>query len=84
MERPPICKHFETLPDPRVTGRCDHELIDVIVNSILAVVCGADGWEDIHHFAVIREPWLSQLLASSQLLPRKLDDVIKQVIAQAI
>ena len=69
MDRPPICKHFEDLPDPRVTGRCDHELLDVIVISILAVVCGADGWEDIHHFAVVREPWLRGFLPLPNGIP---------------
>ena len=69
MERPPICKHFEDLPDPRVTGRCDHALLDVIVISILAVICGADGWEDIHEFASMRETWLRGFLPLPNGIP---------------
>ena len=69
MERPPICRHFEDLPDPRVTGRCEHELLDVIVISILAVICGADGWEDIHEFASMRETWLRSFLPLSNGIP---------------
>lgn len=69
MERPPICKHFDDLPDPRVTGRCDHELLDVVVISILAVICGADGWEDIHEFASMREQWLRGFLPLPNGIP---------------
>lgn len=69
MERPPICKHFDELPDPRVTGRCDHELLDVIVISVLAVICGADGWHDIHEFASVREEWLQEFLALPNGIP---------------
>ncbi len=69
MERPPICKHFDDLPDPRVTGRCAHELLDVVVISILAVICGADGWEDIHEFASMREQWLRGFLPLPNGIP---------------
>ncbi len=69
MERPAICKHFEDLPDPRVTGRCEHELVDVIVISILAVICDSNGWEDIHEFASVREEWLRGFLRLPNGIP---------------
>lgn len=69
MERPALCEHFEDLPDPRVRGRCDHELLDVIVISILGVLCGADGWEDIHEFALVREGWLRTFLPLPSGIP---------------
>lgn len=69
MGRPAICKHFDDLPDPRVRGRCDHDLVDIIVISVLAVICGADGWQDIHEFASVRETWLRGFLTLSNGIP---------------
>ena len=33
---------FRDLEDPRVVGRCDHRLLDIIAIAILAVLCGAE------------------------------------------
>jgi hypothetical protein len=40
--------------DPRVDRTKAHDLQDILVLSVLAVLCGADGWEDIESFAKIR------------------------------
>ena len=37
--------------DPRVDRTKAHDLQDILVLSLLAVLCGADGWEDIVLFA---------------------------------
>ena len=57
-----IRKCFEGVRDPRVVGRCDHLLIDILTIAILAVICGADDWTDIEVFGRVREPWLRQFL----------------------
>ena len=33
---------FGDVSDPRVVGRCDHRLLDIIAIAILAVLCGAE------------------------------------------
>lgn len=33
---------FQDLLDPRVEGRCDHKLIDIIVITVCAVIAGAE------------------------------------------
>ena len=38
---------FQDLPDPRVEGRCDHNLIDIIVIAVCAVISGAESWVDV-------------------------------------
>ncbi len=48
--------------NPRVDRNTAHELVDILVWSVLAVLCGADGWEDIELFDKIR---LSGFLSSS-------------------
>jgi DDE_Tnp_1-associated len=39
-----LLDHFGILPDPRKTNhnRIRHELLDIIIIAILAVICGAD------------------------------------------
>lgn len=46
------------LEDPRIDRRKIHELTDILVLSILAVLYGADGWEDIQEFGKVRLSWL--------------------------
>ena len=38
---------FDGLVDPRVTHRCDHRLIDILVIAVSAVIACAESWEDI-------------------------------------
>jgi hypothetical protein len=54
VERLQTC--FRDLPDPRVQGRCDHLLIDVLAIAILGVLCGAEDWPDIEEFGKRRAP----------------------------
>ncbi len=48
--------------DPRVDRTKAHELVDILVLSVLAVLCGADGWEDIELFGKIRLQWLREFI----------------------
>ena len=38
---------FSVIRDPRQESKIDHELIDILVLCVLAVICGAEGWQDI-------------------------------------
>ena len=53
---------FEPLRDPRVIGRCDHLLIDILAIALLGVMCGAEDWPEIEEFGACREPWLRGFL----------------------
>ena len=48
---------FSDLKDPRVDRTKRHLLTDIIMISICAVICGAEGWEDIEEFADARQEW---------------------------
>ena len=55
-------ERFSALEDPR-TGRAKrHNLIDVVVIAICAVICGADSWVDVEMFGKSKKDWLSRLL----------------------
>jgi predicted transposase YbfD/YdcC len=53
---------FQDLPDPRVTGRCEHKLIDISVIAVFAVIAGAETWADIESFGQARAEWLRSFL----------------------
>ena len=61
---PSIKKCFSDLPDPRVEGRCDHKLIDIVVLTICGVICGADGWVGVETYGKEKETFLRQYVES--------------------
>jgi hypothetical protein len=62
-------EHFGDLPDPRVVGRCDHNLLDIIIIAICAVLCGAESWDDVEEFGLSKQTWLRQFLALPNGIP---------------
>jgi predicted transposase YbfD/YdcC len=54
--------YFGDMPDPRVVGRCDHKLIDIITIGVCGVLCGAEGREDIEELGQSKENWLREFL----------------------
>jgi predicted transposase YbfD/YdcC len=62
-------EHFGDMPDPRVRGRCDHKLIDIILVAICAVLSGAETWDEVELFGELREEWLRQFLELPNGIP---------------
>jgi predicted transposase YbfD/YdcC len=60
---------FAGLHDPRVQGRCDHLLIDIVAIGLLAVMCGAEDWPDIEEFGERRREWLKTFLQLPNGIP---------------
>lgn len=60
---------FSDLPDPRVQGRCDHKLMDLIIITVCAVICGADSWTGVETFAKGKQAWLKRYLDLSNGIP---------------
>ncbi len=53
-----ILEHFASLEDPRIERNKLHELVDIVLLTICAVVSGADGWEAIEDFGHEKLDWL--------------------------
>ena len=64
-----LTERFSGLEDPRTGRAIRHELIDVVVIAICAVICGADSWVDVEMFGKSKKNWLSQLLALLNGIP---------------
>ena len=52
-----LVRHFQELSDPRVVGRCDHKLVDIIAIALAGACAGMKTWENIQLFAEERETW---------------------------
>ena len=50
-----IMDHFERLDDPRIERAKRHQLLDIIVIALCAVICGADNWVEIAEFGKAKE-----------------------------
>jgi hypothetical protein len=60
---------FEAIEDPRVDRTKRHQLLDIILIAILAVLCGAEGWVDIESFGQAKEGWLKTFLELPNSIP---------------
>ena len=72
MKLPPkitITDHFSSLKDPRIERSKLHQLIDIITIAVCAVICGADGWEQIELYGKAKHKWFQQFLALPNGIP---------------
>jgi predicted transposase YbfD/YdcC len=60
---------FTGLEDPRETSRCDHQLIDILVIAVCAVIACAESWEDIALYGRSKQAWLETFLALPNGIP---------------
>src|SRR3954469_17590681 len=60
---------FDGLVDPRVTRRCDHRLIDILIIAVSAVIACAESWEDIELYGRSKQAWLKTFLALPNGIP---------------
>lgn len=64
-----IDKHFANLEDPRVDRTKLHQLIDILVIAICAVICGADNWEEVQLFGEAKQAWFKTYLELPNGIP---------------
>lgn len=72
-----LVERFAGLPDGRVEGRTAHDLLDIVVLSLCAVMSGAEGWDDIEEWGRAREAWLRKYLGLRNGIPGH--DTIRRV-----
>jgi predicted transposase YbfD/YdcC len=80
-----ISECFEDIEDPRVEGRCDYPLMEIITIAIGAVIAGADSWTDIATFGKSKVSWLRQFLKLEHGVPAHdtFGDVFRMIDADA-
>lgn len=65
----PLKEHFSALDDPRVQHSIEPLLLDIVLVTICAVICGADSWVEIEHYwveiehyGIAKQAWLETFL----------------------
>ena len=64
-----IEEHFSSLRDPRAQHRIDHLLVDIIVITLCATICGANDWEAIAEYGRTKYEWLKTFLTLPNGIP---------------
>ena len=72
-----LSQYFSEIKDPRVTRTKKHLLKDILVIAILAVIAGAEGWEDLENYGYAKQQWLSEFLELPHGIPS--DDTFRRV-----
>lgn len=71
---------FDEIEDPRIDRRKVHNLIDIIVIAICAVICNADGWADMRTWAETHRQWLQRFLELPGGLPSR--DTLRRTLSR--
>ncbi|NEO74632.1 MAG: ISAs1 family transposase [Moorea sp. SIO3H5] len=64
-----LIEHFREVEDPRIERSKRHLLIDIIIITILAVICGANGWVGVATFGQAKYEWLNTILELPNGIP---------------
>lgn len=83
METSPVKsfeEHFGTLEDPRVKRCRRHELLEIIILAVCAVICGCNTWVDIAQFCRVRLEWFRSFLHLPNGIPSH--DTFNRVFAR--
>ena len=75
-----LIEHVRIISDHRVTGRCNHLLVDIVVIAITSILCGADDWNSIEGFGKAKEEWFRKFLRLPCGIPSH--DTFRRVFAQ--
>jgi predicted transposase YbfD/YdcC len=62
-------EHFGHLTDPRVERTRAHQLLDIVVIALCAVICGADSWVEVEAFGRAKADWLKTFLELPNGIP---------------
>lgn len=76
-----VKQSLENVTDPRVQGRVTHSLLNIVVISLLAVLSGAEDWEDLEMYGDERRDWLSEFLELPEDEPIPGHDTFRRVLS---
>ena len=57
-----IKQYFEELTDKRQTHKVKHNMLEIIIMTICAVIAGCEAWEDIADYCRVKESWFKESL----------------------
>lgn len=75
-----LTKHFLALKDPRIARTRRHNFLDLLLLTIISVLCGADNFVEIERFAKANQAWFETFLALPAGIPSH--DTIARVLSR--
>ena len=75
-----LIEHFSSITDPRIDRTKRHQLIDILVISVCATICGAETWEDFELFGRCKLDWFKSFLRLPNGIPSH--DTFRRVFAR--
>ena len=76
----PLKEHFSALDDPRAQHSIEHLLLDIVLVTICAVICGADTWVEIENYGIAKREWLETFLELPNGIPSH--DTFERMLAR--
>jgi predicted transposase YbfD/YdcC len=75
-------KYFAALTDPRFPNAPNnrHQLMDILVIAVCAVICGAEGWEDLEEYGTSHAEWFADFLDLPHGIPGH--DTFRRVLSR--
>jgi len=64
-----VVKYFEEMDDYRQQWKIDHNLVEIVVMTVSAVLCGAENYPQIHEFAKMKETFFRRFLKLENGIP---------------
>lgn len=61
--------HFSAVPDPRLNRCKAHELVDILVIALSALLCGAESFNDMEDFGKAKHEWFKTFLGLRSGIP---------------
>ena len=75
-----VSRFFDGLDDPRVVGRCDHLLHDIVMIALVALLGDCDDWVEVQMFGDAHEAWFRRFLKLPYGIPSH--DTFERVFAR--
>lgn len=64
-----LIEHLSAVPDPRMMRTQRHELLDILIISLCAVIGGADHWTEVVEFGQAKQSWFAGFLKLTNGIP---------------
>lgn len=64
-----LIEEFKTIADPRMDRTRDHDLIDILVIAICALLCAAESFNDMEDFGKAKQDWFKTFLKLRNGIP---------------
>lgn len=74
-------KYFETIEDSRQQGKIKYNMLETIIITIIAVIAGAEHWNEIEMYCKAKEEWFREKIGLELKNGIPTDDTIARIFA---